>query len=182
MVKHGIDSRNVEMLVQIHEVFSQQVADYPGDHKRTDHLLPPDGNHVTVKMKQSLVQEEKQQQGYVGKQHLIAHVCPVHPRKREPVGRIRIRQGNQFRKMREECHHDGDGIHYQQISIIHDLLHPQNQDFWGALRADTYIPGRKSFSGCSTRAYTLMERLVLSTIWSMESKVALKVVPPIPFT
>ena len=62
MVKHGIDSRNVEMLVQIHEAFSQQVADYPGDHKRTDHLLPPDGNHVTVKMKQSLVQEEKQQQ------------------------------------------------------------------------------------------------------------------------
>lgn len=129
MMKHSIDGRDVEMLVQIHEAFSQQVADHPREHKRAEHLLPPDGYHVAVEVEHGLIQEEKQQQGYVGKQHLIAHICPVHARKRKPVGNIRIRQSNQFRKMRKECHHDGDGIHDQQIFIVHDSLHAPKSGF-----------------------------------------------------
>ena len=87
----------------------------------------------TDEMEHGLVQEEKQQQGNIRKQHLIAHICPVHTRKRKPVGRIRIRQGNQFREMRKECHHDGDGIHYQQIFIVHDSLHASQSRFLGSL-------------------------------------------------
>ena len=96
-MKHSIDGRDVEMLVQIHEAFSQQVADHPREHKRAEHLLPPDGNHVTVKRNTASFRK-REKKGKVRKQHLIAHVCPVHPRKREPVGRIRIRQGNQSGK------------------------------------------------------------------------------------
>ena len=67
MMKHGINGRHIEMLMQVNKAFAQQVTYYPGQHKRTNHLFPPDRNHIAIKTEYGFIQEKEKKKGKVRK-------------------------------------------------------------------------------------------------------------------
>ena len=67
MMKHGINGRHIEMLMQVNKTFAQQVTYYPGQHKRTNHLFPPDRNHIAIETEHSFIQEKEKKKGKVRK-------------------------------------------------------------------------------------------------------------------
>ena len=67
MMKHGINGRHIEMLMQVNKAFAQQVTYYPGQHKRTNHLFPPDRNHIAIETEHGFIQKKEKKKGKVRK-------------------------------------------------------------------------------------------------------------------